>query len=124
MKLVEIIGAHIYRDGGSYEVNFSTDENRVYSVFLKSSQIPISDGLRHRWLYEYEGVELPEHIIPVVNGSNQEQQIIARLTSFLDLNEESKDQESNENHNENLYLLRKLLHYIPLRQPCFPYDIR
>lgn len=124
MKIVKLLWADIYRDGGSYEAEFSTDENLSYSVFLERSRMPDEKGLHHRWLYEYRGSERPENCLPVITGSIEEQQLIDRLESFLKVNPISDDENQHNSAKNHLMRLEKLLHYIPLREPCFVSDVR
>jgi hypothetical protein len=93
MKLVKLLWADIFRDGGSYGAEFSTDEDLSYSLFLQRSRMPDEEGLHHRWLFEYRGSfsERPENCLPVLAASVQEQQIIERLKIFLKVNPKSED---------------------------------
>lgn len=124
MKLVELVWADIFRDGGSYEAEFSTDEELIYRIFLKRSAMPDEEGLHHRWLFEYRGSKLPDDCLPVITGSLEEQRLIARLDRFLKENTELNNENVNEPQNYRLKFLREMLHYIPLREPCFPGDIK
>lgn len=124
MKLVKLLWADIFRDGGSYGAEFSTDEHLSYSVFLERSRMPDEEGLHHRWLYEYRGSERPENCLPIITGSVEEQQLINRLDCFFKANPKPNDEDQYDSDNYRLGQLEKLLHYIPLREPCFASDIR
>lgn len=124
MKLVELLWADIFRDGGSYGAEFLTDEDLSYSLFLQRSRMPDEKGLHHRWLYEYRGSEKPENCIPVITGSIEEQQIISRLESFLKANPNPDDDSQPGSNQYWLERLEELLHYVSLREPCFANDVR
>ena len=126
MKLIELLWADIFRDGGSYGAEFSTDENLNYSVFLERSRMNDKAGLHHRWLFEYraEFSERPENGLPVITGSLEEQQLINRLESFLDVNPKSEIEGQYGSRNYHLRQLEELLRYISLREPCFPGDVK
>src|SRR4051794_14890855 len=83
MILEKLVAAEIYRDGGSYEATFTTDDGLGYGLWLQRSAMCHSHGLHHRWLFAYRGSERPANAVPVVTGSNEEQWIIASLKDFL-----------------------------------------
>ena len=126
MKLIKLLWADIFRDGGSYGAEFSTDEDSNYNLFLQCSRMPDENGLHHRWLFEYRGssYEVPENCLPVLSGSNEEQQIIERLKSFLKTISKFEDEDIYNSDNYRRRQLEKLLHYIPLREPCFSSDVK
>lgn len=124
MKLIKLIWADIFRDGGSYGAEFSTDENLTYNIFLKCSAEPDEKGLHHRWLFEYRGSEIPKDCLPIITGSIEEQQIIARLKYFLKTNPKPDEENLHDADNYRMKMLEKLFYYIPLREPCFPGDVK
>src|SRR5262245_25721924 len=56
-KLMRLVGVDVHRDGGSYSAAFATANGAIYSIWLQRSRMPDSDGLHHRWLFEYFGEE-------------------------------------------------------------------
>lgn len=128
MKLVKLLWADIFRDGGSYGAEFSTDEETNYSIFLECSPMPANEGLHHRWLFAYRDSfsERPENGFPVTTGSIEEQELVNRLKRFLEAIGKFKDEDENQYNSESYRLkrLEELLHYISLREPCFDYDVR
>ena len=131
MKLVELLSADIYRDGGSYSADFLTDENLNYSIFLKCSKMPDEIGLHHKWLFEYSGNELPyintnfsENFIPVLTGSIQEINLLKRLKKFVEENNQLNSKDESETEKYKLRMLHKMIDYILLREPCFPSELK
>jgi len=116
MKLVNLLSADMYRDGGSYSAEFETDDGLGYSVFLQRSKMPDEEGLHHRWLYKYRGFVKPANCKPVLTGSSEEQELLKRLKNFVAAN-------SQENETYNFKRLCELIEYITLRESCFPFDI-
>jgi hypothetical protein len=122
MKLVKLLGADIYRDGGSYSAEFETDEGTVYSVFLQRSAMPDENGLHHKWLYEYQGYDKPKNCSPIITGSVEERNLLERLQDFLSAQFDVPM--TDERQKYHLERLGKMIHYIQRREPCFPYDIK
>ena len=123
MKLVELIEADIYRDGGSYGASFIADDDREYGLWLERSRMPDGAGLHHRWLFEYRGSERPNDCVPVVTGSDEERALFDRLDEFLRapivrLTSHSPDPSN------RLRRLGELRDYAARREPSFPADLR
>jgi hypothetical protein len=121
MKLVKLLGADMYRDGGSYSAEFETEEGSIYGVFLQRSAMPDEKGLHHKWLYEYHGYHKPEGCPPVITGSVQERDLIERLQDFLSVQPDTPTTD-----NRQIYYLEHLgemIRYIQHREPCFLYEI-
>jgi len=119
MKLVKLLWADIFRDGGSYGAEFSTDEDLSYSLFLKCSPMFDDDSLHHRWLYEFRGSEQPKNSSPVLSGSIEEREIVNRLDYFLKNYPKFDNEQQEESYKYHIKQLEKMLHYILLREPCF-----
>jgi hypothetical protein len=113
-KLTKLVDADIYRDGGSYAASFETDTGAIYSVWLQRSRMPDGDGLHHRWLFAYAGVERPRDCVPILTGSAEEKALLTRLRDFL------ADHVSEEREYARL---RELVHYAERREPCVPSDL-
>jgi hypothetical protein len=120
MKLTKLNSADIYRDGGSYGASFETDNGRTYNVWLQRSKMPDSDGLHHRWLFEYFGADRPRGCLPIVTGSADENALLGRLKNFL---ASSAHELFSSSEHANLGRLTELVHYIERREPCFPSDL-
>jgi hypothetical protein len=122
MELRALLGADIYRDGGSFRAVFETDEGQEYGLWLQRSAFPDASGLHHRWLFEFSGRNKPDGAIPIVTGSDDEKRIVAMLERFLaeaQANTERSDQEGRANGQ-----LVRMLEHIRRRDPCFPSDLR
>ena len=126
MKLVKLLWADIFRDGGSYGAEFSTDEDANYSIFLERSRMPNGKGLHHRWLFKHRGSfpEHPENGISVVTGSIEEQEITNCLKCFLEASPKLTKENQDNSDNYHLERLEELLYYIPLRESCLANDVR
>ena len=55
MNLTRLAFADVYRDGGSYEARFETEDARGFGLWLQRSAMPDLEGRHHRWLYAYPG---------------------------------------------------------------------
>ena len=124
MKLTKLTFADIYRDGGSYGASFDTDGGRAYNIWLARSGSPDSEGLHHRWLFEYFGDEPPRNCLPVVTGSTEEQALLARLREFLAAESVQSAAGLVPSENRKLDRLKELVGYIERREPCFPFDVK
>lgn len=118
MQLLELKWADIYRDGGSFEAFFSTDESLNYCVCLLRSRMPTPEGLQHKYLYAFHseestGLKIPKGIFPIITASQEEQQLISDLEAFTQ--DEADD-------NRDVEQLRRMIFYIRKREPCFAYD--
>jgi hypothetical protein len=122
VKLAKLIFADIYRDGGSYEASFETDEGLIYNVWLQCSRMPDDEGLHHRWLFHYFGDERPKDCLPVVTGSDEERALMGRLRSVLAA-PTLEGVSVGTLENKDLDRLNELLGYIERREPCFPFDL-
>jgi predicted metal-binding protein len=122
MELVKLLGADMYRDGGSFSAEFETNDGTIHSVFLQRSAMPDNEGLHHKWLYQYQGYDKPQNCPPIITGSDEESELLARLQDFLaaQLNVPTTD----ERQKYHLERLSKMIYYIQHREPCFPYDIK
>jgi hypothetical protein len=120
MRFIELITADIHRDGGSYEAIFKTDEGGEHGVWLQRSAMPHAGGLHHRWLFEYPGREQPEGCLPIVTGSDQERDLVRRISELLS-GHEGAAPSSREDARRRL---EEMLSYIRVREPCFPADLR
>lgn len=121
MKIVELLWADIYRDGGSYEARFSTQDGLGYGLWLQRSTMPDAKGTHHRWLFEYRGDKRPTGCVPVITGSDEEHELVRRLNAYLEATN------SLPQNRENVYFLRRLREmrdYILCREPCFPSDLK
>jgi hypothetical protein len=116
MELTKLIFADTYRDGGSYSASFETGDGRTYNIWLQRSKMPDAEGLHHRWLFEYCGMQRPENSLPVVTGSEEESALLARLNVFMASSAAPA-------HDASLARLRELVHYIQRREPRFPSDL-
>ena len=121
MKLTRLVFADIYRDGGSYGASFETDDGLTYNVFLQRSKMPDSEGLHHRWLFQYYGKERPEGCLPVVTGSQEERAVLGLLRDFMASRTAASATAPHENECTNR--LNELVDYIERREPCFPFDL-
>jgi hypothetical protein len=115
-KLTKLVDADIYRDGGSYSASFETENGSIYSVWLQRSKMPDSEGLHHRWLFAYVGLERPQDCLPIVTGSAEETALLTRLRDFL-------ADHASEEREYSLGRLRELVHHAERREPCFPDDL-
>ena len=123
MGFVGLIEADVYRDGGSYGASFLGDDGLEYGLWLERSRPPDAAGLHHRWLFEYRGPVRPDDCVPVVTGSIEEQELLARIDEFLLLHSvEFTLRVPDAAH--NLQRLRELRDYAARRDPCFPSDLR
>jgi hypothetical protein len=121
MKLTTLLFVDIYRDGGSYEASFETDEGFTYTVWLERSRMPDDEGLHHRWLFHYFGNERPKDCLPVVTGSNEERTLLGHLRCFLTALEDTSASARLEDRSRDR--LKELINYIEHREPCFPFDL-
>lgn len=115
VKLLQLIEADIYRDGGSYGARFETDENIDYCLWLQCLQMSNDEGLQHRDLFEYRGTERPDNCSPVTLGSEADQQIILRIQEFLAHPQLSPDPWLTIDN--RVTRLTEMLHYMPRRKP-------
>jgi hypothetical protein len=123
MRLVELIEADIYRDGGSYGARFLADDGAEYGLWLERSGMPDAAGLHHRWLFEFRGPKLPDACVPVVSGSDEEAAILSRLDDFL----AAPSVRGTQDGPDSPYLLRRLRQlrrYICQREPTSAADLR
>jgi hypothetical protein len=139
MKLIDVVDVDIYRDGGSYEATFTTDDGVGYGLFLEQSRMPDNEGLHHRWLFEYRGLVRPKGrpaergapitwrdfrsrrfsgCVAVVSGSAEEEALMRRLDEFLNLNASVSDLTSSK-----MGRLRELVYYIVRRERCSLADL-
>jgi hypothetical protein len=118
MRLVELVIADMHLDGGSYGARFSTDDGEEYGLWLQCSRMPNAKGLHHRWLFEYRGAKRTPDCLPVVSGSQQEHELLARLDEFLDAPKASAIAE-----HSSLQRLAEMRDYIVRREPCSFEDV-
>jgi hypothetical protein len=123
MKLTKLMFADIYRDGGSYKARFETDDRRIYNIWLQRSAMPDVDGLHYRWLFEYFGDRRPETCLPIVTASEDERALLGRLRDFLGANDPDNAISPKHPSSASPDHLKKLVHYIEHREPCFLADI-
>ncbi|MBS1914179.1 MAG: hypothetical protein JST22_19480 [Bacteroidetes bacterium] len=83
MNIEELVRVDYFRDGGSYQAIFTTDDGLGYGLWLQCSRVAAGSGPRHRWLFEYRGYERPSGCVPVITASGQEQAIVGRLREAL-----------------------------------------
>jgi len=125
MRLLTLIEADIYRDGGSYGALFVGEDCLEYGLWLERSRMPDVEGLHHRWLFEYRGSKLPAERVPIVTGSIEEQRLIRRIQAFLAQDFPVLAPASwHQGYDIRLERLKEMLHYIIRREPCFLYDLR
>jgi hypothetical protein len=124
VTLLQLLEADIHRDGGSYGALFSTDEGPEYGLWLQRSGMPDEKGLHHRWLFEYRGVDRPANAIPVVTGSDEEQEINARIQEFLARPSPELAPAPWLDIDTRIQRLAELLSHTIRREPCFPSDLR
>ncbi len=124
MKLTALIDAEIYRDGGSYEARFQTDDGEPYTVWLQAFAARTQSRPRHQWLFEYRADQRPADAVPVVSGSQQEHELLARLDAFLLAPTETPVATAWPPEGHRLARLREMREFIPQREPCLPSDLR
>jgi len=117
MHLRHLQFADIFRDGGSYEAFFSTDEPLGFCVCLLCLIEPVSEGSHHKYLYAFRSeaavwLQIPEGVYPIVTGSEEERQLLQMLEPFVD---ETADESA-------MKRLAKMMGYIRKREPCLPND--
>ncbi len=86
MKLLKLLAAEMYRDGGSLEATFLDTLGTESSLFLQVSRMPDDEGYHHRDLYpsryRREGA-MPK---PILKGSEQEREWMDALASWIGSN--------------------------------------
>lgn len=120
VKLTKLKFADVHRDGGSYGASFETENGLDYNIWLQRSKMPDSDGLHHRWLFEFSGLNRPEGCLPIVTGSEEEKALLGRLKVFL----ASCTLERTASDHGNVDRLTELVYYIERREPCLRSDLR
>lgn len=118
MQLLRLECADILRDGGSYEAFFTTDEDLGYCICLPHCGWSDMTGAHYKYLYAFRSeapvwLAIPEDVLPIVTGSDEEQQLIEILKALLD------EAQANRTSVERL---PDMLNHIRKREPCFPYD--
>ncbi|HVZ41087.1 MAG TPA: hypothetical protein VHI13_17525 [Candidatus Kapabacteria bacterium] len=83
MIIEELVRVDYFRDGGSYQAIFATDDGLGYGLWLACSRTAERSGPRHRWLFEYRGYERPPGCVPVISESPQEHAIVERVREAL-----------------------------------------
>jgi hypothetical protein len=86
MNLSKLLGADMYRDGGSLEASFLDTSSTERSLFLKVSRMPDDEGYHHRDLYpsryRRDGV-MPD---PILKGSEEEREWMDALAAWIGTN--------------------------------------
>lgn len=121
MRLVGLDYCDVHLDGGSYSASWLTDDEQEYGLWLQRSRMPDDAGFHHRWLFEYRGERRAPDCPPVVSGSQQEQELLARLDEFL---REPKVTPTPIGTHCSLRRLLEMHGYIVRREPCSLKDRR
>jgi hypothetical protein len=114
MHLVDLISAHIFRDGGSYEAAFTTDDAGVYRVRLERSRMPDHDGLHHGQLLEYRSLEPGAKGAAIARKSAKERELLRQLDELLARDNAATPRTSGAV--DPLQRLKELRDYIPRRE--------
>jgi hypothetical protein len=86
MKLLQLLKAEMYRDGGSLEAIFLDATGVERSLFLEVSRMPDQNGYHHKDLYasryRHKGA-MPD---PIPKGSEEEHEWIDSLAAWIAVN--------------------------------------
>ncbi|WP_257167859.1 hypothetical protein [Bradyrhizobium sp. SRS-191] len=111
--LARLISVNVFRDGGSYEARFATDDGRLIALWLQRSAMPDAAGLHHRELFLYEeGSAVPDPRL-LITGSSEEQDLLQRLTEVIARPRQDCDP-------GELERLGRMIACIERREPLFP----
>ncbi|WP_316182924.1 hypothetical protein [Bradyrhizobium sp. SZCCHNRI1009] len=111
--LARLISVEIFRDGGSYEARFETEDGSLVALWLQRSAMPDAAGLHHRELFVHDDRQPVAGPQPLTTGSREEQDLLHRLSAFV------VSQADRSGDTGVLARLRQMIAYIERREPVF-----
>lgn len=113
-RILSLQFADIFRDGGSYEAGFVTEDGMRFVIYLETyPKSPVRGSLRHGRLFTYTGDEMPEDAVPLPKDGKEERELVQELEAFLQaptFSPELRDP------SRALQRLTEMTGYIPLRK--------